>query len=322
MGRVPGRSVTLQPVPWPTGSGPRQKTSVTHNKPTLRASEDLCPGLGNSGRSCQEDLFGTSLRQMGPGWCPRRKAGAQGHVPEATERVASATKDTHWHVSLRIQAGAPSGLSMVGTEAQQSQARRGKAKLKIQPQTSTETVCLFPAASVHPGFLAAGSERRRLQALLEIPSLVPQLGRGAAASRDGRVLEQTSGVLSTWKQQTVLKGAAGGEARGGAVGKEPGVGAIPPHHAGFWRYRKSRASRSKRAPWAGIQEQMSKLLQKRGRHCTFGQTTFETHARQRRQGKKSNRTQCGSVGTKTEERAVEIRRRLLKNINNLVRRRT
>lgn len=164
---------------------------------------------------------------MGPGWCPRRTAGAQGHVPEATERVASATKDTHWHVSLRIQAGAPSGLSMVGTEAQQSQARRGKAKLKIQPQTSTEAVCLFPAASVHPGFLAAGSERRRLQALLEIPSLVPRLGRGAAASRDGRVLEQTSGVLSTWKQQTVLKGAAGGGGRGGGGRQGTGGGGDP-----------------------------------------------------------------------------------------------
>lgn len=95
--------------------------SAIHDKLILKATES--PNLRNPGSSHQKDLFQISLQQMGPEWCSRLTAGAQGHIPVATERPILKTHTSTFCLGLKLppQVASPwSGLFPpgVGTTVQ------------------------------------------------------------------------------------------------------------------------------------------------------------------------------------------------------------
>lgn len=155
-----------------------------------------------------------------------------------------------------------------------SPSPRGPAELREARKLQAEDPCTDiqeakrpSTPTLHPpGFLFGGSNQRRLRTLLLSTSFVPLQG-GPLPDGAAECWNKHLGCCQLGNGREFLKGW-------GVGGRNKGVGEMPPHRTlsflpRFWHCGNSWASKSKRITWARIQEQMSKLLQKRGKHCTF-----------------------------------------------------
>ena len=193
-----------------------------------------------------------------------RSEGAHSRGPRAFPRWCLRLLKTHILLRIKqwLQVASPRPGPLPQGPAGLRMVRKNQAE---EPSTDTqEAKSLPPPPATHPASFLAEVTEGVCEPLLLSTSFVPL--------RDGLLPD---GVAECWNKHLGCCQLGNGRQflKWGCSTKRWGRY----HHATlspaflpcFWHRGRSWASKSKRITWARFQEQMSKLLQKRGKHCTF-----------------------------------------------------